>query len=144
MSTGLILVLLVALLAFPRHAATQDAAQGAQRATVVRALADLRTALDGTYGDEGGEIARRLGDLSEAVASWDRSIRETELKLRPRLEGASPDEAALAHEALGSMYMERGRFADAVTEFEAASRVAPQRASLHLSRAFALDAIGSH
>jgi tetratricopeptide (TPR) repeat protein len=41
------------------------------------------------------------------------------------------------------MYLERGRLADAVTEFEAASRLAPQRASLHLSRAFALDAMGS-
>jgi uncharacterized protein HemY len=86
----------------------------------------LRTALDGTYGDEGGEIARRLGDLSETAATWDRSIRETEQKLRPRLEGASPEDAALAHEALGSMYMERGRFADAVTEFDAAS---PARAA---------------
>ena len=103
----------------------------------------MRTALDGTYGDEGGEVARRLGDLSEAVANWDRSIRDAELRLRPRLEGASPDDAAVAHEALGSAYLERGRFADAVTEFEAASRLAPQRASLHLSRGFALEAMGS-
>ena len=119
-------------------------AQGsAQRAPVVRALADLRTALDGTYGDEGSEVARRLAGLSDALANWDRSIRDAELRLRPRIEGASPDDASLAHEALGSAYLERGRFADAVTEFEAASRLAAQRASLHLSRAFALEAVGS-
>jgi tetratricopeptide (TPR) repeat protein len=120
----------------------EGSAQGApQRATVVRALADLRSALEGTYGDEGSEVTRRLDDLSVAVANWDRSIRDAELKLRPQIAGASPDVAALAHETLGSAYLERGRFADAVAEFEAASRLAPQRASLHLSRAFALEAI---
>jgi tetratricopeptide (TPR) repeat protein len=128
--TGLILVLVVASLAFPTAAA-------AQRGPVVRALADLRNALDGTYGDEGSEVTRRLSDLSAAVANWDRSIRETEVRLRPRLEGASADDAALAHETLAAVYLERGRFADAVIEFEAAARLAPQRASLHLSRAFA-------
>ena len=136
MSTGLLLGLTVASLAVPRDAA-------AQRAPVVRALADLRRALDGTYGDERSEVARRLDALSEAAANWDRSIRETELRLRPQLEGTNTDEAALAHEALGSAYLERGRFADAVAEFEAASRLAPQRASLHLSRAFAHEANGS-
>ena len=118
-------------------------AQGSpQRGPVVRALADLRNALDGTYGDERSEVARRLDVLSEAVANWDRSIRETELKLRPRVEGANPENAALAHETLGSAYLERGRSADAVTELEAASKLTPQRATPHLLRAFAHDANG--
>ena len=151
-ATRLILTLAVALLALPHHSVAEDAAQEAaqaaaqtapQGAPVFRALADLRTALDGTYGDEGGEVARRLADLSEAAANWDQSIRETELTLRPRIEGANPDDAALAHETLGSRYLERGRFADAVAEFDAAGRLAPQRSSLHLSRALALDALGS-
>ena len=103
----------------------------------------MRTALDGTYGDEGGEVARRLGDLSDAGANWDGSIREAEQRLRAQIEGASPADAALAHEQLGSVYVERGRFADALVEFEAASRLAPQRVSPHLSRAFALEAMGS-
>jgi tetratricopeptide (TPR) repeat protein len=143
---GLILGLVVALGAAEGAAqgSGQGLAQGStQHAAVVRALADLRTALDGTYGDEGSEVARRLAGLSDAIANWDRSIRDAELRLRPRIEGASPDEASLAHEALGSAYLERGRFTDAVTEFEAASRLAPKRASLHLSRAFALEAVGS-
>ena len=75
----------------------------AQSGPVFRALEDLQAALDGLYGDEGAEVARRLGDLSEAVANWDRSIREAEQRLRPRLAG-SPEEAAAAHEALGSVY----------------------------------------
>jgi tetratricopeptide (TPR) repeat protein len=138
--TALILVLVVASFALPRHSAAQGATQSAP---VVRALADLLTALDGSYGDEGAEIARRIGDLSEAAADWDRAIRDSELKLRARIEGAGPDDAAFAHEALGSAYLERGRFADAVAEFEAGSRLAPQRMTLHLSRAVALDAMGS-
>jgi superkiller protein 3 len=101
----------------------------------------LRTALDGTYGDEGGEVAGRLANLSEAVANWDRSIRETEQNVRTRLEGASPDVAAGAHETLGSLYLERGRFADAAREFEAASKLAPRQLSPRLSRAVALEAI---
>jgi tetratricopeptide (TPR) repeat protein len=147
MRMGLVLGLLIASLGAAVGAA-QDSGQGsaegsAQRAAVVRALLDLRTTLDGTYGDEGGEVARRLDDLSAAAANWDRSIREAEQKLRPRIDGASPDEAALAREALGSVYLERGRFADAVTEFEAASLLVRERVSLHLSRAFALDAMDS-
>jgi tetratricopeptide (TPR) repeat protein len=132
--------LVLALLALPRDGSAQAANSSAP---VVRALADLITALDGTYGDEGAEVARRIGDVSAAAANWDRSIRDAEVNLRPRIEGSSPEDAARAHEALGSAYLERGRFADAVAEFDAGSRLAPRRVSLHLSRAFALDAIGS-
>jgi tetratricopeptide (TPR) repeat protein len=124
------------------------AAQGSaqppgQRAAVGRALLDLRAELDGTYGDEGPDIARRIAELSEAGANWDRSIRDAEQRLRPRIAGPIPDDAALAHEELGSLYLERRRFADAITEFEAASRLAPRRVTPHVSRAFALEATGS-
>jgi tetratricopeptide (TPR) repeat protein len=138
--TALILALVIAALAFPRLVAAQGLSQAAP---VVRALADLRLALDGAYGDEGGEIARRIADLSDAVANWDRSIRETEQNVRTRLDGATPEDAARAHETLGSLYLERGRLADAASEFEAASRFAPQRSSLPFWRALALDANGN-
>ena len=64
---GLILTLVVASLAFPGNA-------GAQRPEIVRVLTDLRASLDGSYGDEGPEIARLIGALSEAPASWEQSI----------------------------------------------------------------------
>ena len=124
------ILILLASLTFPRDAS-------AQRAQVIRAFADLCTALDGTFGDEGGEVASRLANLSEAVSNWDRSIRETEQNVRTRLEGASPDAEAGAHETLGSLYLERGRFADAVKEFETASALAPRLLSARLSRAVA-------
>jgi tetratricopeptide (TPR) repeat protein len=133
--TGLILALTLASLAWPCRAA-------AQSAQVLRALDDLRGALVGSFGDERAEVARRLDDVSAAVATWDRAIRDAELALRARLAGATPADTALAHETLGAAYLERGRLADAVAEFEAASRLAPQRATPHLSRAFALDAMG--
>ena len=134
--TRLVLALVIAALVCPRQAA-------AQRAPVVRALADLRLALDGTYGDEGADIARRLAELSDAVANWDRSIRETEQNVRSRLEGASPADAARAHETLGSLYLQRGRLADAISEFDAASQFAPQQSSLPFFRALALEANGN-
>jgi len=114
----------------------------AQSDRVFRALASLNVALEGAYGDEGPEVVRQLDELSQALADWDRSIREAELRLRPQI-GASAPDAAAAHEALGSLYLERSRFADAVAEFEVASTFAPQRASSHLLRAFALDAMAS-
>src|SRR5262245_48809610 len=90
--------------------------------------------MDGTYGDESAEVARRLDALSEALASWDRSIRAAEQQLRPRFEGTSPDDAALAHETLGSLYLERGRFSEAAARFEPAFGRARGRPSRNRSR----------
>ena len=69
-----ILFLPVASLAFPPQAA-------AQRAPVVRTLVELRAALDGTYGDEGPEVARLIGGLSQTATTWDQLIRASELRL---------------------------------------------------------------
>src|SRR6185503_3419971 len=113
----------------------------AQSDRVFRALANLNIALEGSYGDEGAEAARQIDELSQAVAEWDRSIRETETRLRPQI-GGSPQEAAAAHEALGFLYLERSRFADAITELQVASTLAPTLAAPHLLRGFALDAMG--
>jgi tetratricopeptide (TPR) repeat protein len=117
----------------------RDAAAQSER--VFRALASLSVALEGTYGDEGAEIVRQLDDLSQAIADWDRSIRETEIRLGPQI-GGSPQAAAAAHEALGFLYLERSRFSDAIAEFQSASTLAPTLAAPHLLRGFALDAMG--
>jgi len=118
------------------------AGAAAQSERVFRALASLNVALEGAYGDEGAEVARLLDDVSQALAEWDRSIRDTELRLRPQIEG-SPQQAAAAHEALGFLYLERSRFTDAIAEFQGASTLAPALASPHLLRGFVLDAMGS-
>jgi len=131
----LTIVLSIACLGLPADAA-------AQSERVFRTLASLNVALEGTYGDEGAEVGRLLDDLSQAAAEWDRSIRETELRLRAQIE-RGPQEAAAAHEALGFLYLERSRFADAIAEFQSASRFAPTLASPHLLRGFALEGMSS-
>jgi tetratricopeptide (TPR) repeat protein len=44
--------------------------------------------------------------------------------------------------SLGVLYLQRSRYEDALTEFDAASRLAPQEGAAHLLRALALDALG--
>jgi tetratricopeptide (TPR) repeat protein len=135
-NTALVTIALsIAWLGLPADAA-------AQSERVFRTLASLNVALEGTYGDEGPEVGRLLDELSQALAEWDRSILETELRLRLQME-RGPQEAAAAHEALGFVYLERSRFADAIAEFQSASTFAPKRASPHLLRGFALDAMGN-
>ena len=136
MNTALLtIVLSIAWLGLPADAA-------AQSERVFRALASLNVALEGTYGDEGAEVGRLLDELSQTLAEWDRSIRETELRLRLQME-RGPQEAAAAHEALGFVVLERSRFADAIAEFQGASAFAPTLASPHLLRGFALEAMAS-
>jgi tetratricopeptide (TPR) repeat protein len=114
----------------------------AQSEPFVRAVAGLRVAMQGAYGDEGPDLARRLDEVSAALAEWDRSIRQQEASLRPRLDAAAPGVAADLRSELGLLYLERSRFADALAEFDAAARLAPDRAAIRLLRAFALEALG--
>jgi tetratricopeptide (TPR) repeat protein len=107
----------------------------------VRAVAGLRTAMQGAYGDEGPEVVRRIDDVARALAEWDRSIRQQEATLRPRLDAAVPDAGADLRSELGLLYLQRSRFPEALAEFEAAARLAPKRAGIHLLRGFALEAL---
>lgn len=71
----LILGLVLAALAWPRHSGAQEAAQAAAAGTpVFRALMDLRTALEGRFGDEGDEVVRRIAALAAVPASGDRAV----------------------------------------------------------------------
>ena len=115
----------------------------AQQAAIARVLTELRTVLEGSYGDEGAEVTRVLDALGEAGASGERSVRDAEQRVRALPGATSPGDAAIAHELLGAAYMERGRFADAAAAFDEAIRLAPARVSLPLSRAFALEAMGA-
>jgi tetratricopeptide (TPR) repeat protein len=108
----------------------------------VEAVAQLRVAMQGAYGDEGQDLGRRIDDVSAALAAWDRSIRAEEARIGPRLASAAGGEAADLRSELGLLYLRRSRFADALAEFDAAARLAPERAALRLLRGFALDASG--
>src|SRR5688572_8313681 len=128
-------ILHVALLALPAKAA-------AQNSQFFDALLPMYKALSGAYGDEGTQLAAHLTSLSSALARWDTSSREAEVELRARLRRADPQTALQAHTVLASTSIERGRFAEAIREFDAAIRIDPRRAAFHRLKALSYQALG--
>jgi len=118
----LVAALLVAVLALPSTAA-------AQRDPFFAALLNFYGALGGVYGDEGPQLARHLESMSVALARWDEEIRDWERQVRPRLKEGDPQIALQVHTFLASMYMERGRFDDALRELDEDIRIDPRRAA---------------
>jgi predicted Zn-dependent protease len=112
----------------------------AQKETFVEGLVALTTALSGTYGDEGAHARAALDTMSRALTEWDRSLRENEETLASRLPRAPAPNAFEMHVAMGGLYLERGRLGDALREFQAASRIDPQRPALHLFQALVHEA----
>ena len=117
------------------------AAALAQRDLFFAALAEFHKSSAGLYGDEGPLLTARLDAMSKALDAWDRDIRDAETELRVHL-AAGPVETQLqVHTLLAARYLERGRFADAVREFDEDIRIDPRRASFHRLRALALLAM---
>jgi tetratricopeptide (TPR) repeat protein len=115
----------------------------AQQGVFDEGLSELMAAVAGTYGDEGASIGPALDKMASGLAEWDRAIHAFETRLASELPGASPRAAFEMHVTLGSMYVQRGRLADALRELGAAARLDPQRADPHLLRGLVLDATGS-
>jgi tetratricopeptide (TPR) repeat protein len=126
----------VAAVALPHRA-------DAQQAVFVQALSELTAALDGTYGDEGARVGAALDRMSAALAAWDREIESAESELRDTLSNAPPPIVVQRHVSMGRMYADRGRLADALAEFDAASRLAPTRADVHVLRGLVLREHGT-
>jgi tetratricopeptide (TPR) repeat protein len=103
----------------------------AQRAAFLESLLAFEASLAGTYGDEGPQVTASLNRLADSLLAWDRTIQESETRLRGQLAAAAPDVAVRARVALAQMYLERGRRADALRELDAAVAVDPSRPSLH-------------
>lgn len=114
--------LLFAVLAFPSAAA-------AQRDPFFSALLNFYRTLGGVYGDEGPPLSRHLESMSAALAGWDEEIRDWERQLRPRLKEGDPQVALQVHTFLASLYLERGRFEDALREFDEDIKIDPRRAA---------------
>ena len=115
-------LLLFALLALPPSAA-------AQRDPFFAALLNFYRALGGVYGDEGSQLSTHLESMSAALAKWDEEIRDWERQVRPRLKEGDPQVALQVHTFLASLYMERGRFDDALRELDEDIRIDPRRAA---------------
>ena len=115
----------------------------AQQSVFVQALSELTAAIEGTYGDEGAQVGPAIDRMSAALGEWDREIEAAETGLRTALREATPSSGVFERRvSLGRMYAERGRLADALSELDAASRLEPQRADVHVLRGLVLSADG--
>jgi len=104
----------------------------AQRDAFLAASVQFYQTLRGAYGDEGPQLAAQLKNMTTALAAWDREIRDAESQLQPRLKGADVQTALQIHAILASLYLDRGRFDDALREFQSDIDIDPTRAAFHL------------
>ena len=97
------------------------------RADFLNALGAFSLALEGTFGDEARAIAASLDSMTEAIARWDSLIQSRERAMAAEIGSADPTLAARMHLALGALYLERARVADALKELAAARAGDPTR-----------------
>ena len=95
------------------------------------AFAQFSLALGGSHGDEAPRVLSSLDAMERGLARWDETIRAYETAVAAEPRGADPKLAALAHLALGGVYLDRNRVADALREFAAASALDPGRADAY-------------
>ena len=120
--------LLTLLLSIPGPAAAQVADP---KSAFVDAFTQFSFALEGAHGDEGARILSSLDALDQGLTQWDAAIRGYEAAVAGQPKDADPKLAGLAHMALGGIYLDRGRVADALREFTAASVLDPARADAY-------------
>ena len=106
------------------------------------ALVDFTNAANGIYGDEGPALLAALDVLDARLAQWDAAVAKVEAGFSASVAAAPPDAAARMHAALGSVYLDRGRIAAAIEQFDAAAKLDPQFRDVHLLRALALQSAG--
>jgi tetratricopeptide (TPR) repeat protein len=126
--------LVLALLALPSPAL-------AQRDAFFSSLLTFHRSLAGLYGDEGPLITAQLAAMSTALVRWDSEIRAAETELRSRLQAADAQTKLQIHTLLASLYLERGRYDDAVREFDEDLSIDPRRATFHRLKGRALQAM---
>src|SRR5262245_17220600 len=126
-------LLLLALVLSPSlaHAQAKDA--------FVEGLAQLINVIDGTVGDEGPPLTAAVEAMTRGLAEWDARIVGVESGFRADVTTAPPPAAARMRATLGTVYLERGRIDDALTQFAAAAELDPTLAQVHLLRALAYE-----
>jgi tetratricopeptide (TPR) repeat protein len=106
----------------------------AQRDAFYSTLLTFYKTLGGVYGDEGPQLTAQLDALAAALQQWDQDILAAEKRLRPALDGADAQTRMQAHTLLASLYIERGRFDDALRELDEDIRIDARRAAFHRYR----------
>ena len=117
---------LLALVTTPAHTQVDD-----PKVNFLQAVGRFSLELDGAYGDEGSRIWSRLEAMEQGLKQWDATIRSYEAGMASEIRGADPALAARMHAALGGVYLDRSRVAEALREFAAATALDPGRADLY-------------
>jgi tetratricopeptide (TPR) repeat protein len=106
------------------------------------ALIGFHSTIAGEYGDEGPLVVRNLDRMASSLSAWDSLIRDAEQSAGARAGTAPAGERARIHASLAQLYIERGRYSDAVRELDAAIQIDGMRGPLHVLRGLVLETMG--
>src|SRR6476469_4547409 len=109
-----------------------SASPGAQVDAFRDALIGFHSTIAGEYGDEGPVVVRNLDRMASSLSAWDAVIRDAEQDASARVGTAPAGERARIHASLAQLYIERGRYPDAVRELDAAIQSDGMKGSLHV------------
>lgn len=121
-------VLFCVCLLSPSHAHAQA------KDAFVEALTRLINVVDGTFGDEGPALTAAVDAMARGLAEWDARVAQVESGFRADVASAAPAAAARMRATLGTVYLERGRFDDALAQFTAAAELDPSLVPVHVLR----------
>jgi tetratricopeptide (TPR) repeat protein len=112
----------------------------AQLDTFVQAVAQLAQAATQPQAARVDAIRTATDRLANALAEWDRRIAMQEAASARKQDGSDAD-SYRRHLELGVTYCLRGRFIDALREFDAAAAARANASEVHVLRALTLDAL---
>jgi tetratricopeptide (TPR) repeat protein len=87
-------------------------------------------------------VVRNLDRMVSSLSAWDAVIRDAEQDAGARAGTAPASARARAHAALAQLYIERGRYLDAVRELDAAIQIDAGSGPLHVLRGLVLETVG--
>ncbi len=100
----------------------------------LQGVADFVNAANGLSGDEGPAVTAAIDAMARGIAQWDAAVSNVEAGLASQIGGAPPQVAARMRATLGAVYLERGRLAEALEQFDAAVRLDPEVRDVHSLR----------
>jgi tetratricopeptide (TPR) repeat protein len=105
----------------------------------VQALLEFANAANGNVSDNGAALNASIEAMARGLATWDAALVRMESGFASEVGNAPPPVAARMRTALGAAYLERGRVADALKQFDAASTLDPQFADVLVLKGLALE-----
>lgn len=133
-----------ALILVAAFAASRASAQSIDEAKqpFVTGLIQVLDGISGTFGDERARVSAALDVMDAGLRGWDAAVQAYAGGVAARIESADPASAATMHVALGAVYLDRGRAADAVQEFTRAAALDPTRPDARRLRALTRESEG--